>query len=184
MSSQIMEKNVPQNAPVDVIIITTGGTIEKTYDEFDGSLENRGTSMKNRILSKLRLPYTNIHVHPLLSKDSLYMDDQDRDLIYKTIELEAQKSAPIVILHGTDTMALSAEYCFDRIKTLTVPVVFTGAMIPMGFEDTDATQNVTEALLAAKLLPKGIYISFHNQIFEVPFVRKNKEKRTFEAISK
>ncbi|HWU44250.1 MAG TPA: hypothetical protein VN132_12455, partial [Bdellovibrio sp.] len=54
----------------DVIIITTGGTIEKTYDEFDGSLQNRGTSIRNRILSKMRLPYTNILVHPLLSKDS------------------------------------------------------------------------------------------------------------------
>ena len=88
----------------------------------------------------------------------------------------------IVILHGTDTMALTAQYCFDRIKELSVPVVFTGAMIPMGFEDTDATQNVTEAMLAAKLLKPGFYISFHNQIFVVPNVQKNKEKRTFEEI--
>lgn len=172
----------PKNNPRDVIIITTGGTIEKTYDEFDGSLENRGTSIKNRILSKLRLPYTNIIVKPLLSKDSLYMDEADRALISQAIEEEAHKNAPIVVLHGTDTMALTAEYCFKSIKNLKVPVVFTGAMIPMGFEDTDATQNVTEALLAAKLLCEGFYISFHNQIFKVPNVQKNKEKRTFEEI--
>ena len=165
----------------DVIIITTGGTIEKTYDEFDGSLENRGTSIKKRILSKLRLPYTNILVHSLLSKDSLVMDDTDRELITKTILRESEKKTPIVVLHGTDTMELSAQYCFERIKKLDVPVVFTGAMIPMGFEDTDATQNVTEALLAAKLLRPGFYISFHNQIFEVPHVKKNKEKGTFES---
>ena len=166
----------------EVIIITTGGTIEKTYDEFDGSLENRGTSIKNRILSKLRLPYTNIHVLPLVSKDSLYMDDSDRELICETIKLESQKNAPIVVLHGTDTMAVTAKYCFENIKNLSVPVVFTGAMVPMGFEDTDATQNVTEALLSARLLKPGFYISFHNQIFIVPHVHKNKEKRTFEAI--
>lgn len=165
----------------DVIIITTGGTIEKTYDEFDGSLENRGTSIKNRILSKLRLPYTNIIVHPLLSKDSLYMDDNDREQICQAVKDELKKNAPIVILHGTDTMAHSAKYCFDRITEMKVPVVFTGAMIPMGFDDTDATQNVTEALLAAKLLTPGFYISFHNQIFKVPHVQKNKFKRTFEA---
>lgn len=175
-------KDTPASAATDVIIITTGGTIEKTYDEFDGSLENRGTSIKNRILSKLRLPYTNIHVHPLISKDSLYMDDTDRELIYQTIAEEAQKGAPIVVLHGTDTMAQSAKYCFLKMKHLKVAVVFTGAMIPMGFEDTDATQNVTEALLSAKLLKPGFYISFHNQIFEVPHVQKNKEKRTFEAV--
>ncbi|QDK41273.1 asparaginase [Bacteriovorax stolpii] len=174
------QKNNEKNAPKDVLLITTGGTIEKTYDEFDGSLENRGTSIKNRILSKLRLPYTNILVHPLLSKDSLYMDDADRQLICETISEDLKREAPIVVLHGTDTMALTAEYCFERIKNPAVPVVFTGAMVPMGFDDTDATQNVTEALLAARLLSPGFYISFHNQIFRVPHVQKNKEKRTFE----
>jgi len=181
MPNKIMQ-NTAKNSPIDVIIITTGGTIEKTYDEFDGSLENRGTSIKNRILSKLRLPYTNILVHPLLSKDSLFMDESDRQLISQAISAQSQKGSPIVVLHGTDTMALSAEYCFQKITKLNVPVVFTGAMIPMGFEDTDATQNVTEALLAAKLLAPGFYISFHNQIFTVPHVFKNKDKRTFEAI--
>ena len=152
-------KNNVKKIVVDVTIITTGGTIEKTYDEFDGSLENRGTSIKNRILSKLRLPYTNINVLALLSKDSLYMDDADRETICNAILAESKKGSPIVVLHGTDTMALSAEYCFHKIKDLSIPVVFTGAMIPMGFEDTDATQNVTEAMLATKLLSPGFYIS-------------------------
>lgn len=176
------QKNNIKNAAKDILIITTGGTIEKTYDEFDGSLENRGTSIKNRILSKLRLPYTNIIVHPVLSKDSLYMDDADRKLIAETIAADMAHNAPIVILHGTDTMALTANFCFEHIANISVPVVFTGAMVPMGFDDTDATQNVTEALLAAKLLAPGLYISFHNQIFKVPHVQKNKEKRTFEEI--
>jgi L-asparaginase len=175
-------KNNPNNTPKEIILITTGGTIEKTYDEFDGSLENRGTSIKNRIMHKLRLPYTSIQVYPLMSKDSLYMDDNDRELLCQTIKDQLKRKSPIVVLHGTDTMALSAEYCFNKIANVDVPIVFTGAMVPMGFEDTDATQNVTEALLASKLLDSGFYISFHNQIFKVPFVRKNKEKRTFEGL--
>lgn len=165
----------------DVILITTGGTIEKTYNEFDGSLENRGTSIKNRILSKMRLPYTNILVHPVLSKDSLYMTDEDRQLIAETIQAQMKQNFPIVILHGTDTMHVTAEYCHKVIGQPSVPVVLTGAMIPMGFDDTDASQNVTEALLAAKLLPPGFYISFHNQVFKCPQVRKNKDKGTFES---
>lgn len=164
----------------DVILITTGGTIEKTYNEFDGSLENRGTSIKNRILTKMRLPYTNIAVFPILSKDSLHMNDEDRRLIAETIKNQMQKNCPIVVLHGTDTMNVSAEHCFNTLGTPKVPVVFTGAMIPMGFDDSDAAQNVTEALLAAKLMSPGFYISFHNQIFKVPRVRKNKDRGTFE----
>lgn len=165
----------------DVVIITTGGTIEKTYDEFDGSLQNRGTSIKNRILTKMRLPYTNILVHPLMSKDSLYMTDEDRVLIAATVQDEMKRDCPIVVLHGTDTMSVSAEFCHNKISHPNVAVVFTGAMIPMGFDDSDASQNVTEALLAAKLLPPGFYISFHNQIFKLPNVRKNKDKGTFES---
>lgn len=165
----------------DVILITTGGTIEKTYNELDGSLENKGTVIKNRILSKMRLPYTNILVHPILSKDSLYMTDEDRNLIAETILERSQEKTPIVVLHGTDTMALSAEVCFQKIKNPQVPVIFTGAMIPLGFDDSDAAQNVTEALLAAKILQPGFYIVFHNQVHVVPHVQKNKETRTFET---
>lgn len=165
----------------EVIIITTGGTIEKTYDEFDGSLQNRGTSMKNRILTKMRLPYTNISVTPLMSKDSLFMDDADRAEIATILRKEMARQCPIVVLHGTDTMSLTAEYCYKTLPTPKVAVVFTGAMIPMGFDDSDAPQNVIEALLAAKLLSPGFYISFHNQIFALPNVRKNKEKGTFEG---
>lgn len=168
-------------ATQDVIIITTGGTIEKTYNEFDGSLENRGTSIKNRILSKMRLPYTNILVQPLLSKDSLFMTDEDRSLIAASVKEQMQLQCPIVVLHGTDTMSVTAEYCYKELGTPKTAVVFTGAMIPMGFEDSDAAQNVTEALLAAKLMPPGFYISFHNQVFSVPQVRKNKDKGTFES---
>lgn len=166
----------------EILLFTTGGTIEKTYNEFDGSLENRGTSIKNRISAKLRLPTTQIHVFPLMSKDSLYMTDEDRNFILAKIKEHAYGKTPIVVLHGTDTMTITAEYCWKHIPEPLVPVIFTGAMIPMGFEDSDSTQNVTEALLATRLLSPGFYITFHNQIFKVPHVRKNRDKGTFEVI--
>jgi L-asparaginase len=169
------------NTIQNIIIITTGGTIEKTYNEFDGSLENRGTSIKNRILSKMRLPYTNLLIYPLLSKDSLTMTDEDRVLIAATIKDQLRRDFPIVVLHGTDTMSLTAEHCYKTLGVPNAPVVFTGAMIPMGYEDSDSAQNVTEALLTAKIVKPGFYISFHNQVFVVPNVRKNKDKGTFEA---
>ena len=146
-----------------------------------GSLENRGTSIKNRILSKLRLPKTMIEVTPLMSKDSLIMTEQDREWICGALKGPAEGKKPIVVLHGTDTMTITAEYCQKHISSPKVPIVFTGAMIPMGFEDSDATQNVTEALYSTRFLKPGFYISFHNQIFEVPNVKKNKEKSTFES---
>lgn len=170
------------NDRFDVIIVSTGGTIEKSYDEEEGTLKNRSSFLKEKILSKLRLPYTYLHVFSIINKDSLHLTDYDRAILVKTLEAQMSKEKPIVVLHGTDTMSKSAEYCLENLKSVNVPVVFTGAMKPMGFEDSDAKQNVTEALLAAQLLAPGIYISFHNRVFQVPGVRKNKHARTFEAI--
>lgn len=163
-------------------ILTTGGTIEKIYDEQEGLLQNRDTIIKNKILQKLRLPYTDIQVTSIMSKDSLVMDDEDRKIILNNIKTFSEKNLPIVVLHGTDTMDLTAKYCFANLKDIKVPVVFTGAMKPMGFDDSDAAQNVIEAIFAARLMEPGFYITFHGKLFNVPNVRKNKSKGTFEEI--
>lgn len=170
------------NEKIPLYILTTGGTIEKVYDEFEGSLENRDTIVKNKILQKLRLPYTEIIVKQILSKDSLYMDDNDREFILKSIKTHEKGKNPIVVLHGTDTLEVTARHCFERHPEVSVPVIFTGAMKPMGFDDSDAPQNVIEAIFAARILVPGYYATFHGKLFHVPNIRKNKSRGTFEEI--
>lgn len=162
--------------------MTTGGTIEKIYDELDGSLENRETIVKNKLLQRLRLPYTEINVREIMSKDSLQMNDVDRLKILEAIR-ESESGHPIVVLHGTDTMDLTAKYCLENHPKVTVPVVFTGAMKPLGFDDSDAIQNVIEAMMASRILGAGFYVTFHGKLFTVPNLRKNKSKGTFEEIT-
>lgn len=162
-------------------ILTTGGTIEKTYDEFEGTLYNRETVIKNRLNQRLRLPYTEIPVHSVMAMDSLDMKYKDRVAIIDAIrELLKEDEVPIVVLHGTDTMQQTAEMAQTVLDDVKVPVIFTGAMRPLGFEDSDALQNVTEALIAAQLVKPGVYISFHNRLFTIPGARKNRTKGTFE----
>lgn len=163
-----------------VIILTTGGTIEKTYDESDGTLFNRETVIRQKIEQRLRLPYTQIEVKSLMAKDSLDMNIDDRELIFQSIKRFATYNDPIVVLHGTDTMQQTAEHVQKSWEYPTVPVVFTGAMKPLGFDDSDALQNVTEALIVSKIISPGVYLSFHNRLFGVPGVRKNKQSLTFE----
>lgn len=163
-------------------ILATGGTIEKIYDEFEGSLQNRDTIVKNKILQKLRLPYTDITVKQIMSKDSLYMDENDRAFILNSIKAHEKGGHPIVILHGTDTMDLTSRYCYEHYPEVKVPVVFTGAMKPLGFDDSDAAQNVIEAIFAARILQPGYYVTFHGKLFIVPKFRKDKSRGTFEEI--
>lgn len=171
------------NETLSLTILTTGGTIEKIYDEFEGSLQNRDTIVKNKILQKLRLPYTDIQVKAIMAKDSLVMDDKDRGSILESIKTHAESGHPIVVLHGTDTMDQTARFCFENFKEISVPVVFTGAMKPLGFDDSDAAQNVIEAIFAARIMKPGYYASFHGKLFTVPLFRKNKARGTFEEIS-
>ena len=168
------------NEIMPLSILATGGTIEKIYDEFEGSLQNRDTIVRNKILQKLRLPYTDITVKQIMSKDSLYMDDHDRDFILESIKSHEKEGNPIVVLHGTDTMDLTSKHCFNKYPEVKVPVVFTGAMKPLGFDDSDAAQNVIEAIFAARISKPGYYITFHGKLFTVPHVRKNKTRGTFE----
>lgn len=170
------------NEKTRIFVLTTGGTIEKIYNETDGTLANHETIIKNKFLERLRLPYTELDVKSVMAKDSLFMDDGDREIILGAIKRFEIYKSPIVVLHGTDTMEVTAKFCFEKHPTISVPVIFTGAMKPLEIMDSDAKQNVVEALFAAKLISKGYYISFHNRLFEVPFVTKNKVKGTFEAI--
>ncbi|MCQ3828704.1 asparaginase [Microbulbifer elongatus] len=170
------------NQKTTIRILTTGGTIEKSYCESEGTLKNRASIIRDGLISSLRLPYTHLELESILNKDSLEMDNSDRDQICSAIARTAQQGDPIVILHGTDTMSITAEYCFEALGKPSVPVVFTGAMRPMGFIDSDARQNVTEALLTARLMQPGFYIAFHNRVFPIPGARKNLETGTFEAI--
>jgi L-asparaginase len=162
-------------------VITTGGTIEKSYDETDGSLENRDSIIQSDIIAKLRLPYTKLSFHSLLAKDSLTMTEADRVLICQQINVFLQQGSPVLVLHGTDTMANSANYCYEHLKNPGAPVVFTGAMRPLGFENSDAFQNVVEGIYAARHAQPGIYISFHGRLFTLPNVEKNKARGTFEV---
>jgi len=52
-------------------------------------------------------------------------------------------------------------------------------MTPLGFERSDGLQSLTESLLAARLLPPGIYLAIHNQVFPIDAVRKDRELARF-----
>jgi L-asparaginase len=112
-----------------------------------------------------------------MNKDSLEMTDADRQRILDAVRNKC--SAPIVITHGTDTMVQTGLYLMKALPKLAHPVILTGAMTPLGFESSDGLQNLTESLLAARVLPPGIYVVIHNQVFPVDRVRKDLEHSRF-----
>ena len=163
-------------------IVSTGGTIEKIYDEKSGVLGNQKPVVHDVVLSKLRLPHSQLAFHNLMAKDSLEMGFEDRKKIFDfALELSLLEE-PIVILHGTDTLHNTFSFFDEQAFDFPKPVVFTGAMKPVGFSDSDALQNLTEALLAAKILSGGVYLSFHNQVIKGSSFRKDKNIGSFVSL--
>ncbi|MBX3377276.1 MAG: asparaginase [Phycisphaeraceae bacterium] len=162
-----------------ITIITTGGTIEKTYDEASGLLVNRGSILRE-MLGRLRLEDTSVSVIDLLSKDSLYMTDEDRKQILDAARetLAAGSTSGIVILHGTDTLCTTGELLHASLRP-NAPVILTGAMRPYEMTRSDALQNLTEALFATGVLPPGVYCVAHGRALKFPGVVKDKARGTF-----
>ena len=168
-----------------VALVTTGGTIEKTYDEQTGELANR-RSIVRRMLSELRLEDTEVAVRELMSKDSLEMTEGDRERIVAAVEEAAAEGGGacrgVVVLHGTDTLAETGERLLARIPHPRVPIVLTGAMRPFEMKSSDALQNLTEAIFAAGMLPPGVYCAAHGRVLAFPGVRKDVERGTFVKV--
>lgn len=169
-----------------VALISTGGTIEKTYDERTGRLENTH-SIVQRMLARLRLEEVRINSIQLLSKDSLDLTDADRKRIVDMVRVmmgdgdtdrDGQHDG-VVILHGTDTLAVTGDLLAREIHHPTVPIVLTGAMRPFEMKRSDALQNLTEALFAAGVMPPGVYVVAHGRALAFPGVLKDPQRGTF-----
>jgi L-asparaginase len=161
-----------------IALISTGGTIEKTYDELSGVLSNQ-VSVLDVMLASLELRGVAIDRVALMNKDSLDMSPEDHTLIAQTAARLAGPYAGVVIVHGTDRLAVSGDRIVELVGTPAAPIVLTGAMRPWELRATDALQNLTEALLAVQLVPPGVYVAMHNQVLQFPGVVKDVLRRTF-----
>ncbi len=158
-------------------IISTGGTIEKTYQPRSGELRNE-TNVLDHMLARLEIPQLAIDRVPLMNLDSLEMVEADHDVIAAAAHDAAKGADGVVVVHGTDRMANSGEATY-RAGVPAKPIVFTGAMRPYELRDTDAMQNLTEALVVVQLLKPGVYVAMHNKVLRFPGVVKDREAGTF-----
>ena len=161
-----------------IAVVSTGGTIEKTYNELDGVLSNR-LNVLDVMLASLQLHGVELVRVPLMNKDSLDMSVEDHHLIAATAGQMAEAHDGVVVVHGTDRLADSGDCAFSLLGIPRVPIVFTGAMRPYELRTSDALQNLTEALLAVQIVGPGIYVAMHNQLLQFPGVTKDRERGTF-----
>lgn len=155
-------------------IVTTGGTIDKIYFD-DKSTYEIGEPQIGKILEALGVAFT-FEVMPALRKDSLHLDDSDRDLLRRIIA--AQPHRHVLVTHGTDTMVETAAVLSSIEDKV---IVLTGALNPARFQGSDAVFNVGCAVGAVQSLPSGVYIAMNGRIWDPAKVRKNRDANRFES---
>lgn len=167
-----MEPTWSEADPQPVLVVTTGGTIDKVYFDARSNYEV-GESVVGDLLrqAQVRLPF---EVLGVLRKDSLEIDDADRAQIRQRIEARPERR--VVVTHGTDTMTETAR-ALAGISGRTI--VLTGSLSPARFAQTDAVFNVGMAFAAVQALPEGVYIVMNGQIFAADRVHKDREKNRF-----
>lgn len=156
-------------------ILATGGTFDKIY--FDAKSEfHIGEPMAISVLDEANVDF-DYEVESILKKDSLEMNEQDRQQIrQKVVGLSYDR---IIITHGTDTMVQTAQN-LQNIPGKTI--VITGAMQPARMRYSDAAFNIGFACSAVQILPPGVYIAMNGKVFDPQTTRKNVELSRFESI--
>ena len=160
-----------------ILILNTGGTFNKVYDELTGKLiVPKNNNAIKIILSKSKI--SDIKIKGMIYKDSLDINNKDKKELKKYIEKSNYDK--IIIVHGTDTINKTASYLSKYIKNKRI--ILTGAMKPFSIEQIEATSNLMSAfgfLLHSN--KNNIYICMHGLIKKYNKIKKNKELGIFEC---
>ena len=155
-----------------ILIINTGGTFNKVYNPLDGSLVIANRAI-DEILTKWLCRFEVINI---IGKDSLDMDDRDRDELLTTIK--ESKYSSIVVVHGTDTIDISASFIAQA--NLSQKIIFTASMTPFSIDPIEASANLAMAIgYLNGIDDRGVYIAINGVVGEHSSIIKDRENGKF-----
>ena len=151
-----------------IALIFTGGTIGSTIRPSNKIIEPKlGSELFRELIKQkpeiedkyefiIRNPYN------MLSEN---ITPNDWGKIANSIALEINQSVDgIVVTHGTDTMPYTASAISFMLSEVSIPIVFTGSLIPPHEKGTDAVQNLYDSILfSAKSEKMGVFVIFRDR---------------------
>lgn len=160
-----------------MLILNSGGTLNKRYNPLSGELEvPYDNDAIERILNSVDSEY---NVAGVVYKDSLEMDINDRKMLTNII-MESTDDT-FIIIHGTDTMDVTAEFLsaiFEDRK-----IILVGAMNPFEIDNVEASLNIGMAIGFAKAQENnGVYICMSGYVGMWNTIVKNRVKGKFEFV--
>jgi len=158
-----------------MLILNSGGTFNKKYNKLNGKME---VPFDNAAIKKiLKSVDSEYDLAGVMYKDSLDMTMDDRKMLASII-MES-KDDTFIIIHGTDTMHLSAEFLSEIFEDR--KIVLVGSMRPFEIDKVEASLNLGMAIGFAKAVQEyGVYMCMSGYVEPWSRLEKNSKFGTFE----
>lgn len=141
-----------------ILLLTTGGTIASEHTETGLAPTITGEGLRGFVGSMLDA--FEVTVRDILHLDSSNMQPEEWEFIAKNVYESCRDFDGIVITHGTDTMSYTAAALSFMLQGIPIPVVLTGAQLPITHPLSDATDNLRTAFAMAGSGCGGVYLAF------------------------
>ncbi len=145
-----------------ILVIGTGGTISCAESENGLAPALRADELLKRIEAPCE-----VSAEQLFGLDSTNMTPRHWETLARFIRERYDEFDGFVITHGTDTLGYAAASLSCLIQNSRKPIVFTGSMKPMTADNSDAPENLRNALrFAADERAFGVRVVFGGTVID------------------
>ena len=145
-----------------ILLLTTGGTIASRLTD-EGLAPGLDGAALSHYLGGLPDSY-DLTVRDILHLDSSNIQPEEWRLIAQNVYGARNSFDGIVVSHGTDTMAYTASVLSYMVRNIPIPVVLTGAQLPIEHPLTDGLDNLRTAFAMAASGRPGVFLAFDRRV--------------------
>ena len=145
-----------------LLLLTTGGTIASRPTAEGLAPGMDGTTLAGYLAGFT--PNYDLTIRDILHLDSSNIQPEEWQLIAHAVLDACTEFDGIVISHGTDTMAYTASVLSFMLRGLPIPVVLTGAQLPIEHPLTDGIDNLRTAFAMAASGHAGVFLAFNRKV--------------------
>ncbi len=147
-----------------LLLIQTGGTITMTRDPESGALKPAATSTDLVAAVPELAAVARVDAVPLFNLDSTDIRPTHWQAIAALVDAKCRDYDGVVVTHGTDTLVYTACALAFALRHPPVPVVLTGAQLPLGETPSDARANLVNACRVAALGIREVLVVFGTRV--------------------
>ncbi|EKD43185.1 MAG: hypothetical protein ACD_72C00415G0005 [uncultured bacterium] len=146
-----------------ILLLFCGGTISMSKNK-SGALESHYTAEQFFEMEPRFKNIANIDVTIVDNIDSTNINHKQWEKIVDIIAKNYKKYDGFLITHGTNTLGYTSSALSFALPNIGKPVVLTGSQIPGEIINSDARNNLANALKVATLKIGGIFVVFGSKI--------------------